>query len=532
MEKASVAEERKTESDGPQARSSGSGGRRMVILALLLAMMVTAVEQLVVSPAMATIIAQLKGFEIFPWVASAYLLAATVSTPLYGKLADLFGRKPVLLFGLGLFSVGSVLSGMSMSMPQLIAMRAIQGLGAGAVGPVVLTMLGDMFTLKERAQVQAVFSSVWGLSSIGGPLVGGYLTKFLGWRFVFLLCVPFAITAILLLVYYVREPAVKRSVAPIDWLGAALLTGGLTSLLWVVLDGSRRGWIVNSTLVACSLILLILFVVREHHAADPILPLDLMTRPVIGSCLIGSLFFGGILFGLESFVPLYVQGVQGGDAAASGLALMPLFVSWAVSVAVAARALVHHGFRRAGLIGSGLVVLGMLVLVVGAARPEWSRLLFVVGLAIVGTGMGPTSISFILAIQHAVTWGQRGVATGAATFTRTIGGAVGVGVLGAVLATGMGLRLGAAGHGQIDVSSALRPETHKDLQPGELQLVQANLGPTLRDVYILIMLFAVISLICAFWLPGRRATLAGSQGGAPEPDDFEDEDLAMAAAEL
>ena len=163
MENAGLEEEVKTRSTGSAAMSSETGGRRMVILALLLAMMVTAVEQLVVSPAMVTIIAQLKGFEIFPWVASAYLLAATVSTPIYGKLADLFGRKPVLLFGLALFSLGSVLSGTSMSMPQLIGMRAIQGLGAGAVGPVVLTMLGDMFTLKERAQVQAIFSSVWGL---------------------------------------------------------------------------------------------------------------------------------------------------------------------------------------------------------------------------------------------------------------------------------------------------------------------------------------------------------------------------------
>jgi MFS family permease len=530
MEKAGLEEETKTRLAGRGAVSSGTGGRRMVILALLLAMMVTAVEQLVVSPAMATIIAQLKGFEIFPWVASAYLLAATVSTPIYGKLADLFGRKPVLLFGLGLFSVGSVLSGTAMSMPQLIAMRAIQGLGAGAVGPVVLTMLGDMFTLKERAQVQAVFSSVWGLSSVGGPLIGGYLTEFLGWRFVFLLCVPFAVTAILLLVYYVSEPAVTRVVAPIDWPGAGLLTAGLTSLLWVVLDGSRRGWIVNVSLLSAALILLILFVIREHHAADPILPLDLMTRPVIGTSLIGSLFFGGILFGLETYVPLYIQGVRGGGATSSGLALMPLFVSWAISVAFAARALVHHGFRRAGLLGSGLVVIGMLSLVIGATFPDWSRPFFIVGLAIVGTGMGPTSISFILAIQHAVTWGQRGVATGAATFTRTIGGAVGVGLLGAALAWELGLRLGLAGARGIDVSAALRPETHGKLKAGELSLVQMNLGLTLRDVYILITVFAFISFICAFWLPGRRATLAATQPS--EPEEFDDDGLAMAAAEL
>ena len=373
MEKASLEEEVKTRSVGQaMVSSSGSSSRRMVTTALLLAMMVTAAEQLVVSPAMTTIITQLKGFELFPWVVSAYLLAATVSTPIYGKLADLFGRKPVLLFGLGLFSVGSVLSGTSMSMPQLIAMRAIQGLGAGAVGPIVLTMLGDMFTLKERAQVQGVFSTVWGLSSIGGPLVGGYLTDFLGWRFVFLLCVPFAVTAILLLVYYVSEPAVERTVAPIDWAGAALLTTGLSAILWVVLDGSRRAGIVNLSLLAASAILLMLFVIREHHAADPILPLDLMTRPVIGTSLIGSLFFGGILFGLDTYVPLYVQGVRGGNATSSGLALMPLFLSWAISVAFAARALVHHGFRRAGLIGSGLVVIGLLTLVIGASFPAQS----------------------------------------------------------------------------------------------------------------------------------------------------------------
>ena len=181
---------------------------------------------------------------------------------------------------------------------------------------------------------------------------------------------PFAVTAMLLLVYYVSEPAVKRTLAPIDWAGAALLTTGLSTLLWVVLDGSRRGWVLNVSFLSASAILLILFVVREHHAADPILPLDLMTRPVIGTSLFGSLFFGGILFGLETYVPLFVQGVRGGNASSSGLALMPLFVSWAISVAFAARALVHHGFRRAGLIGSGLVVVGSFLDARHRARPS------------------------------------------------------------------------------------------------------------------------------------------------------------------
>src|SRR5215472_5024671 len=195
-------------------------GRRMVTAAMLVASTVTAMEQLVVSPAMPTIIAQLKGFEIYPWVISAYLLASTVSTPIYGKLADLYGRKRILLFGLVLFSLGSILSGTSQSMGQLIAMRTLQGLGAGAVGTIVLTMLGDLFTLHERARVQELFSAVWGLSSVAGPIIGGYLTDNVGWRWVFLVCVPFAIAAIVLLAWYVTEPLVDRKVAPIDWAGA------------------------------------------------------------------------------------------------------------------------------------------------------------------------------------------------------------------------------------------------------------------------------------------------------------------------
>jgi multidrug resistance protein len=507
-----------------------TGSRRMVTLALLLAMMVTAVEQLVVSPAMTTIIATLKGLDIFPWVVSAYLLAATVSTPIYGKLADLFGRKRVLLFGLVVFSVGSVLSGTAQSMGQLIAMRTIQGLGAGAVGPIVLTMLGDLFTLRERASIQGLFSAVWGLSSVGGPLIGGYLTDHLGWRWVFLICVPFAVAAILMLIYYVSEPALPRSVAPIDWAGALLLTASLSALLWTVLNGSRQTLVVNAVLLGASAILLALFVIREHHAIDPILPLDLMTRPVIAAALVGSFCFGGILFGLDTYVPLFMQGVRGGAATDAGRALMPLFMAWAVSVALAARAVVHYGFRRAGVIGSALAAVGSLWLVIGCIFPEWSRVCFILGLAIVGTGMGPTSLSFILAVQHAVEWGQRGVATGAVTFLRTIGAAISVGLLGATLAWELARRLAHSGGSGIDVVSALRPETHKHLIPEDLSLVQACLGLTLRDVFIQIVLLAIGSMICAFWLPGKLATQAHSKVEIEETS--EDDGLAVVASEL
>ena len=522
-----------SEIDGDQRRTiqrSAVAGRRRVTAALLIAMMVTAIEQLVVSPAMPTIIAQLKGFDIYPWVISAFLLAATVSTPIYGKLADLFGRKRVLLFGLTLFSLGSILSGTSTSMAQLIAMRTIQGLGAGAVGPIVLTMLGDLFTLKERAQVQGLFSAVWGLSSVGGPVIGGYLTDHLGWRWVFLVCVPFAIAAIVMLIFFVTEPKVERSVLPIDWAGAILLSLGMSSLLWVVLDGSRQGVAFDSAVLGLSAVLLFLFVLRERRAADPILPMDLMTRPTIAASLIGSFFVGAILFGLDTYVPLYIQGVRGGTATLAGRALMPLFMAWAISVAVAARAVVHFGFRSGGMVGSSLIALGTLVLVGGATFPEWSRTWFFVGLSICGLGMGPTSLSFILAVQHAVSWGQRGVATGAVTFLRTIGGAIGVGLLGAALGWQLADRLSAAGGSQIDITAALRPETHESLAPADLALVQVSLGLTLRDIYVMMTVLAVGCLGCASWLPGQQETLSHSLTHERSP--AEDETMAVAASEF
>ncbi len=504
----------------------------MVTAALLVAMTVTAMEQLVVSPAMTTIIATLRGFDIYPWVVSAYLLAATVSTPIYGKLADLYGRKRVLLFGLALFSLGSILSGTAMSMGQLIAMRTLQGLGAGAVGPIVLTLLGDLFTLKERAKVQGLFSAVWGLSSVAGPIIGGYLTDSpsFGWRWVFLVSVPFAAVAIAMLAWYVKEPAINRKVAPIDWAGAGLLAGGLASLLLVVLDGSRHGLIVTNAIGATSVVLFILFVMRERRAEDPILPIDLLTRPTIAASLIGSGLIGAILFGIETYVPLYVQGVQGGDARLAGRMLMPVFLAWAISVAIAARAVVHRGFRFGAMIGSTLITMGALGLVLGASYPAWYRYGFYPGLVLVGLGMGPTSLSLILAVQHSVTWGQRGVATGAVILLRTIGGALGVGLLGATLGWELAYRLASVGGSGIDVTSALRPETHARLTPDQLAIVQAQLGNTLRDVYLQMAALGIATMVCALWLPNKHGTLAPPE--TKDRDDEEDESLAVAASEM
>lgn len=499
-------------------------GRAMATAAMLLAMAVIALEQTVVTTAMPSIIAALKGLDIYPWVFSAYLLATTVSTPIYGKLADLWGRKRILVFGLGLFSVGSMLSGQADSMGMLIAMRVVQGLGAGAIGPIVLTMIGDMFTLKERAVVQSLFSTVWGVASLAGPALGGVLTDRLSWRWVFYVTVPFGIVAAFVLVRYVDEKVERKSVAPIDWPGAVLLALGSTALLLAVLQGHDASAARVGACLAVALVILAAFVVRERRAADPMLPLDLIGRGVIGASVVGSFAIGVLLFGLDTFIPLFVQGARGGSATEAGWTMTPMLSAWAVSVFVSVWVVIAMGFRTTAMVGGTIITLGVACLTLGVEWPAWWRPLSVAGMIVIGLGFGPTSLSFILCTQHSVDWGRRGVATGAVTFFRTMGGALGVGALGALLGLELSARLAEAGAGGVDVAAALRPETHASLAPAALAAVQRALGRSLRDVFLIMVNVALATIFAAAWLtrghpepPGK-----GKPGGGAE-------DFALAA---
>lgn len=507
-----------------------AGDKRMVTIALLLAMAVVAVEQTVVSTAMPSIIAAFHGLDIYPWVFSAYLLASTVTTPVYGKLADRWGRKPLLLFGLALFTAGSIGSGAARSMGELIGMRVIQGLGAGAVGPMVLTLLGDLFSLEQRARVQGLFSAVWGVSSVAGPLLGGYVTDRLSWRWVFYATVPFSAVAAWVLVRHVRETVRPAGRRPVDWAGAALLAGGSTALLLAILGGSGGSAAQPAGLLGLAVALLAAFGFVERRAADPILPPDLFLTPTITPAILGSFLIGALMFAIDTYVPLYVQGVLGGRATEAGAVITALFLSWAVSVAVAAKVVLRLGFRRTGVVGMGLITLGMAGLVAGAMVPAWSVRIFQASLTVTGFGFGPASLCCILNVQNAVDWGRRGVATGAIQFFRTLGGAVGVGALGATLAFEFGRRLVAAHAGNIDIVNALRPETHALLTADQLALVQSALGVTLRDVFAQMAGLALLGVACAARLaPGRATTRVEPAAGTPRADPHA---LAAAASEL
>lgn len=500
---------------GPQV---GDGSRaasvRLVTAAMMLAMSVAALEQTVVATAMPRIVAALGGGEIYPWVFSAYLLTATVSTPIYGKLADLWGRKRLLLFGLGLFLLGSILSGLSRSMGELIAMRALQGLGAGAVMPLIITLLGDLYTLKERARVQGYFSAVWGAASVAGPILGGWLTDRLSWRWVFFITVPFGLAASLVIGAVFREEVREREVRPIDWPGAGMLGMGTTLLLLALLGGTGSSTLQAAGLAALALLIFGLFGLWERRAVDPILPLDLLATPAILAAVAGSFLVGGLLFGVDAYLPLYVQAVLGRRATDSGMLLVPLFLSWSLSVAVAAKVVVRYGFRASATAGTLLIVAGMAGIVLGTADARRTDIFFACGLVVMGLGMGPATLSYMLSVQNAVPWNRRGVATGSVTFSRTIGGVLGVAAFGAALAWELGRRM----PGFRDVAAALKPETLHRLGPEALAGVRETLGHSLRDVFVLMLAAAALGFFCALYLPAGRARGPSRVGPAERED--------------
>jgi EmrB/QacA subfamily drug resistance transporter len=501
--------ERAEAEGGPGGISAGE--RRLVTAAMMLAMSVAALEQTVVATAMPRIMAALGGGEIYAWVFSAYLLAATVTTPIYGKLADLWGRKRLLLFGLGLFLLGSVLSGLSTSMPMLIGMRVIQGLGAGALMPIVLTIIGDIFTLQERAKVQGWFSAVWGGASVAGPILGGWLTDQFSWRYVFFVSVPFGLVAAAVVVRYFHESLKPREVKPIDWQGAILLASGATLLLLAVLEGTKAPAAVVGALWVGSIGLLTSFFAWEARAADPILPPDLLRTPIILASISGSFLLGTLMFGLDTFVPLYFQGVLLKSATEAGGLLTPLFLSWSFSVAVAARLVVRYGFRAGAVAGTVLIVVGSTAIGVGASMPELAPTYFAAGMVLIGLGMGPASLSYILTVQNAVPWGRRGVATGAVTFTRSLGGALGVALLGGTLLFDLGRRM----PGASDLTAAMRAESLQRLGAERMAEIRAALELALRDLFFVIVGVGALGLWFAWRLPAGRAVGAHP---APKPE--------------
>ncbi|MBG0561406.1 MDR family MFS transporter [Actinoplanes aureus] len=408
--------------------------RGPVLAAVMLSTGLVAIDATIIATAVPSVVRDLGGFAELPWVFSVYLLAQAVSVPIYGKLSDLFGRKPVILWGIGLFLLGSIMCGAAWSMGLLIAFRAVQGLGAGAIMPSTVTIIGDLYSVRERARVQGYVASVWGLASVVGPTLGGVFSEYVSWRWIFFVNIPLCLAAGAMIGSRFHE-RVRRGRPAVDYRGAALLTAGLTLLMLGVLEGGQA-WAWDSpasvVVLASGAVLLVAFGVAERAVADPVLPLWVLRRRLLlvsGQLAIGV---GAILLVLSSYVPAYVQEGLGTGPLVAGFALGALTIGWPLAASQAGKVYLRWGFRACALIGSVLLLLGSALMTLRLGRDS-SVLEVAAYCLLAGLGMGLTSVPTIIAAQSSVGWADRGVVTANYIFLRSLGSALGVAVFGALV---------------------------------------------------------------------------------------------------
>jgi EmrB/QacA subfamily drug resistance transporter len=421
--------------------------RGPVLAAMMLTTALVAVDSTIIATAVPSIVADVGGFAEFPWLFSIYLLAQAVSVPVYGKLSDLFGRKPILLFGIGLFLLGSIMCGLAWNMSVLIAFRVVQGLGAGATTPTTITIVGDMYSVAERAKAQGYIASVWGLSSVIGPTLGGVFSEYASWRWIFLVNIPLCLLAAGMVVRCFHE-VVERRRPRIDYRGAALLTAGLTLVILGVLEGGQSwAWtsVTSIVVLTVGVALLVVFGVVERGAAEPVLPLWVFRSRLLVTSGLVSAGVGAILLGLSSYIPTYVQDVLGTGPLLAGFALATLTLGWPLSASQSGRLYLRIGFRGCATIGVCAVLGGSaLLLLLGPRSGVWQ---VAVTCFVIGLGMGLTASPTLIAAQSSVGWAERGVVTANNLFLRSLGSSLGIAVFGAIANAALGPAAAAANGG-------------------------------------------------------------------------------------
>ncbi len=523
-------------SAGGLTRSQMMGALAGVLLGILL----SALDQTIVGTALPKVIAQLQGLDRYAWVFTAYMLTSTATMPIWGKLSDIYGRKWLYMLGMAVFVLGSALSGASQSMNQLILFRAVQGLGAGAMLPISLSIIGDIFPPAERGKYQGITGAVFGIASIFGPALGGYITDSLNWRWVFYINLPVGIVA-LIVVYLTLPNFGLRTRHAVDYLGAALLVAGIVPLLlaftWA---GAEYPWLSVPILglLAASIVLLAFFIWTERRAQEPILPLTLFRNDIFSVSSFTSFLIGIGMFGPLLFIPLFVQGVLGQSATTSGAVITPTMLSFVVASIISGQLMSRWGrYRIIAVVGLSVATVGIFLL--SRMTAETSVLNVTINMVIMGLGLGSVMSPFTIIVQNAVEYRFMGVATSSITFFRSIGGTIGAAILGSFLSMTFASQLASAMPPAVkqavpadrladihDPQALLDPQSMtmlRSLFAGAgaqadallaqlLDAIRLALAVALHDVFLVATVIMAIAVVSAFFLreiPLRRSHRAG-----------------------
>ncbi len=484
--------------------------RRVVTAACMMAIFMAAVEATIVATAMPTIVSDLGGFALFSWVFAAYLLAQAVSTPVYGRLADLYGRKRMFFIGATIFLVGSTACGFTWvfnsfalnpvidwGMAALVVFRIFQGLGAGSIQSMATTIVGDIYPPQERARVQGWLSSVWGAAAIAGPLLGAFIVEHVHWAFVFWINLPIGAAAIAILARYHDEHVKPRS-HQIDLRGAVLLMLGIGAILMPVIQAQELNGIVSAGLLGAGIVALVLLAFEERRTPEPILPFKLWRRRTMIGANFGGLFLGMLLMCVVAFLPTYVQTVMDRSATFAGFAVGSLSVAWSFGSVIAARVMGVSSYRTTGIIGGMLLIAGTSFLIALTQTSPFPWLL--PGTILIGFGMGFCNQTFLLVMQGSVGWNERGVATSSFLFLRTIGQALGAALGGAILNLGIARYAPAADD---MLGKLLDPARRAGLGADTIAHLTAAIAGSLHEVYVIAEVLAALTLLMSMFVPPR-----------------------------
>jgi EmrB/QacA subfamily drug resistance transporter len=471
--------------------------REVIFVAIMLAIFMVSIEATIVATALPTIVGALGGLRFFSWVFGAYLLTQAISIPIYGRLADFFGRKPMLISAIAIFLIGSTLSGFAHSMPALILFRALQGIGAGGVQPVATTIVGDLYSGQERARVQGILSSLWAFAAVAGPLLGAFIVQHVGWPVIFWINVPIGIACVGVFTRVYSEKLVPVAHS-IDYAGSALLAVGIGTLMFVLVNAGNMATILAVPLATFAIGVLAVLLVHQTRTREPMMPLFLYRIRVIRVANFGNFCIGAMIMGVSAFMPTYVQGAMGQSAVVAGLVLGSMFIGWTPGSIIGAQLQLHTSYRFTAICGAVSVLAGAALLV--TLRSDSLIAHAAAGVIALGLGFGLINSVFVVATQTAVGWDRRGAATSSNIFLRQIGQAIGSAVFGAIFNIGIYASIPDAGNA---VTALMDPLKRALVAPLDLARNTNAIATSLHQVYVILCVLAVIEFGLVLTLPAK-----------------------------